>query len=711
MQTGRLMAEIGDYNTQLNIFRKPPPLAPKQKKGSMTECVQKSTVQSNGVQASKSPFPEGCQNNHKRSMPPPRFSSIPQPEANATRSSTVSESVAHVYPTQSYTGDTMSLFSPSFSPPTRRACVSQALSLQQLVENYSQSLPIQIKILHGYSGQTSQLTISTGEYYNIHFVKHQEVVTLNDHVGFSYTIPLNSSLQFGLVQSDDASLQKEYENRIYEKVSDLLTLSSLPRVVCATKNIKGNDEKSSLSAEEILVIKRVFKPKLLGKKSLEVLSLKTQSVKILSSDCEGYFSVSPYRNKIYLLELVKCISNPFPCQAIMFVTSNSPATIQCISSSLISGTVVLTGHKCETSLIASSAECTEGEEENAGAKKVDIQESVVAIPVDERLQDVEVAIAETVDLRQQQKLYNKTRDLFENFDATRVPSFYEAPNDNVQITQSLLYTTTEKGSEQIGIQVDRPISAYAESFSQEDIEKPQNGQNSEEVLYESVHTSKNIYSSGLNFRHSPSDPAYASIRHYDKPTASALKHGKGEGNSSSLQSHQASETTTIAYDHPPLRPRLTTQEVQLNLKRSQSQEIIAQTDFASDYEAMQPISPLFRRFLSSTFLPGTQKTYEHFDEAVVASHTLQSNIGDFTKRLTHIERQMSDMMEMKNIMISLSQGMAALNSRMEQLQVKWEEHCRLRMPDNSSDQNIPSRGEKMGDENRQHLEKMDATQV
>ena len=704
------MEEIGDYNTQLNFFRKPPTLTPKQKKRAMTESVQKSRVQPNGAQASKYSIPKRCQKNHERPMPPPRFSSIPEPgknEPNATQSSTVSEPATNVYPTQSCKGDT-SLFFPSFSPPTRRTCVSQALSLQQLVENYSQSLPIQIKILHGYSGQTSQLTISTGEYYNIHFVKHQEVVTLNDHVGFSYTIPLNSSLQFGLVQSDDASLQKEYENRVYEKVSDLLTLSSLPRLVCATKNIKGNDEKSSLCAEEILVIKRVFKPKLLGKKSLEVLSLKTQSVKILSSDCEGYFSVSPYHNKIYLIELVKCISNPFPCQAIMFATSNSPVTIECISSSLISGTVVLTGHKCETSLIASSVECTEGEEENTGAEKVDIQESVVAIPVDERLKDVEVAIAETVDLRQQKKLYDKTRDLFENFDATRVPSFYEAPNDNVQITQSLLYTTTEKGSEKIGIQVDRPLAAYAESFSQEDIEKLQNGKNSEEVLYDCVYTSKNIYSSGLDFRHSTSDPAYASIRHYDKPTASALKHGKKEGNSSSLQSHQASETTAIAYDHPPLRHRLTTQEV---LKRSQSQEIIAQTDFASDYEAMQPISPLFRRFLSTTFLPGSQETYEQFDKAVVASHTLQSNIGDLTKRLSHIERQISDMMEMKKIMISLSRGMAALNSRMEQLQVKWEEHCRLQMPNTSSDQNTARRDKKMEDENRQHLERMDATQV
>ncbi len=640
-------------------------------------------------------------------MPPPRSSSIPitEEDTNLTSGSTTNEplpTAAHVYPSPSYSVESMNLFSPTAVSPARMTCISQALSLQELVEKYSQSFPMQIKVLHGFSGQTSQLTLSSGDYYNIHFMKRQEVVSLRDTLGFTYTIPLNSALQFGLVQSEDAHLQKEYDSRVYEKVSDLLALSSLPKVVCATKDVKASDDKNTIRADEILVIKRAFKPKLLGKRSLEVLSLKTQTTKVLSPDCEGCFSLSPQRNKIYLLEFVKCIPNPFPCQALIFMSNDISTTLQCISPSLLSGVVTLTGHKCETSLIASSVTYTETEDPG----QVGIQEAAVDIPVDERLRDVEVAIVETVDLRQQERLFDKTRDLFENFDITRVASCYDGPNDNVYITQSLLYASTERGSEKVGVQVDKPLAAYAKTTSPASPDGTQRMKSEDEVLYESVPSMEGVPTTTLDLQ-----PHYAAVGQYEEPSSRMLFDAQKESyqpTSFPSQTPYGDGNPWAHYDQLPCFSRQVP-TAGMRLRRSQSQEVIPSTDLP-DYEDMRPLTPSLRRFLSSSVLPGIsyhRETETKLDKVVATSNALESSIRDLSKRMTRMEHQVSEVIRMSAMMKTLSEGMAALNSQINQLRGEQGGRGKEVMNARSNDESK----QKKDDESRQYLEQLDMTQV
>ena len=44
----------------------------------------------------------------------------------------------------------------------------------------------------------------------------------------------------------------------FSQVSDLLQLQHMPKVVCAQKSWVGDDEKSSIAVNEVLIIKQVY---------------------------------------------------------------------------------------------------------------------------------------------------------------------------------------------------------------------------------------------------------------------------------------------------------------------------------------------------------------------------------------------------------------------------------------------------------------------
>ena len=135
-----------------------------------------------------------------------------------------------------------------------------------------------IHVLEGFSGHTSELTISTADEYNIHFTKHQTVVTVKASSGELYSVPINSAIQFGLLYNPEKQPKKEH---IFKNVSDIIALKTLPKVVCATVAYVGESEAASVAENEVLCIKRVHNPMFHGRKSLEVYSLSTGGKKQL----------------------------------------------------------------------------------------------------------------------------------------------------------------------------------------------------------------------------------------------------------------------------------------------------------------------------------------------------------------------------------------------------------------------------------------------
>ena len=552
----------------------------------------------------------------------------------------VTSSLTHIYPSPAHPVDSKTIL---LSPPS----VGDTLSLQELVEKHLQSFPLQIKVVHGYAGQTSQLSLASGDYYNIHFVKHQEVVSMNDKLGLQYTIPLNSSFKFGLVYSDDPST---HESQIYEKVAHLVSLSPLPKITCPTRDVGNSYDKNAICAGEILVIKRVIRPKL-RRKSLEVLSLKTQRVKILPLDWDGHFSLSPHRNQIYLLELVRCVPDVFPCKAKMFLGSDAASNTQKTSHSLLHAVITLTGQKTETSLIASPVTYTCFQDQN-GETGALMNEQLVDIPVDDRLSDVAVSVVDTTECGLQEILNFRTRTLFETFDVTRVKSWYDPVCDGLgDRTQSLLYATIGRGSEGLGIRVDKPMAAftrYTPLFRGDLAEK-------HEALYETVPSMARRQSDVLGISNELA-------AQYEEPSTSHrlyLSTSPSETTSLPPTPKTNESITQPVLDSPHSIPKPTNAS-RRTLQRSKShntqppRDLDFMTDYYEDMQAAAAGSPPNR--------PATQENTHLIMEQMVAS--LQTQLSGLTLSVSAIHGQLKDVVQMNVEMKRLLEDVTLQSSQL-----------------------------------------------
>ncbi len=342
--------------------------------------------------------------------------------------------------------------------------LSDPMTLQQLVNEYSDRFPLPIKVVQGYEGETSQLCLSNSDIYNVHFVQHRHVVSIRDGTGSTYSVPLNSSAQFGIVYKSVETRSAEGNKADtlrnpprFHKISDIVALDNrLPTVVCATKPYQGSDEKSSVQENEVLIVLGVHKTKLRVKKGLQVLSLRTRKQKCLPLDCSGHFSTDPFLVRMHLPEIVGYMSNPFPCQAVLFLGSDFESCSEHISDSLLTGSVTLIESKVETSLIVSAViNPVDGivPKELAEFPHLDI-------PLDDCLTGVEVAMMDMDDSDVRERLYESTRHLLETLDLSKVKSCKETGSELSYSTQSALYATYQHGREKYGIEVDIPPAAF-----------------------------------------------------------------------------------------------------------------------------------------------------------------------------------------------------------------------------------------------------------
>jgi len=96
--------------------------------------------------------------------------------------------------------------------------LSDGMHLRDFVEKYSKSFPVHIKVLKGYCGPSSRLTISSSDTYNIHFMKHTKVVSIKDAHDTPYSIPLNSAIEFGLVYDPNDNRSEAINGLTFEKI-------------------------------------------------------------------------------------------------------------------------------------------------------------------------------------------------------------------------------------------------------------------------------------------------------------------------------------------------------------------------------------------------------------------------------------------------------------------------------------------------------------
>ena len=312
-------------------------------------------------------------------------------------------------------------------------------TLPLFVARYSKSLPVVVRVCRGFCGATEDTSISEGDQFSIHFVKHTTVVAVKCDNGTQYNVPLNSAIPFGIMYNPHNDQDRSLRGYSFSKVSDLVQASPLPRVVRARKAHTGSTPESSLVANELLLLRRVTK-KLMGKKELKVHSLTTGLEKTLGEGVRGEFSTKPREVCLYLPELLKHVQDLFPHKAVLYGVASQSG----VEAKLSASVVTLTHSSIETSLVATSANGPGSEDSR-----------LVNIPVD---LDILVRVVNSDEVESSKKLHDDTRYIYSHFDPTRLNHYVKSSVDSAHDTQSLLYTTVRWGHDTKGVELVQPAS-------------------------------------------------------------------------------------------------------------------------------------------------------------------------------------------------------------------------------------------------------------
>lgn len=106
-------------------------------------------------------------------------------------------------------------------------------------------------------------------------MNHWQVIDISDAFNQRYLIPHNSPIRFGVIYCPGVKT----ENYYFERVSDIIQASDLPKVVMCTRKVKGKDEKSNLSSKEVLIVIEVSALYLI--RYIEHLGFQFQHLKLL----------------------------------------------------------------------------------------------------------------------------------------------------------------------------------------------------------------------------------------------------------------------------------------------------------------------------------------------------------------------------------------------------------------------------------------------
>lgn len=304
------------------------------------------------------------------------------------------------------------------------------MSLGDFIQEYSTLLPLQMKVKRGHHGYDEKHSIAAGDVYNIHFVKRTKVVVLKDRRGATFNIPLNSAVQFAPVVSlgDEPVKGATY----FEKVSDLMSLKTLPKIVRATKPHVRVDPKSTIEKSELFIVQGVVSVSV-RKKALKVHSITCNETKLLPPDSAGGLSTEPSIACLYLLEIIEHFLGHLPME-VRVVLSNCDMTSE-LPLYLTNEVSTLSRLDSEISLIASTSW---GEGEVVSEE----DQMPVEIPVDLPIQ----VMVQSPEGTREAHLSDHTRRLYERFDPSRI--------------RLLKTRNIRRGFEKEGMELQRPERIY-----------------------------------------------------------------------------------------------------------------------------------------------------------------------------------------------------------------------------------------------------------
>lgn len=253
------------------------------------------------------------------------------------------------------------------------SAVTRAMTLYELDQQYSSSLPLVIMSISGYYGRNSDIQLSNLEMIYVHLRKTTDVVTVLGDSRLS--IPINSGYRFSLIQQSEAYF--------YNGVKKLAKATPVPKVVsCMKAWSKGS---TVLEENELLVLKGYE-----GDKKLQAFSISSNTTKTLPFACNVQFTTDPNLVPMYLSDIIAHVPDPFPCKVLIHASEEVVALI---------GTryITLAKNISETTLLCSSPSTN----------------ATFELPVD--LPDVLVSVVETVNETEQVQLYQSHVEITSNY--------------------------------------------------------------------------------------------------------------------------------------------------------------------------------------------------------------------------------------------------------------------------------------------------------
>ena len=205
---------------------------------------------------------------------------------------------------------------------------STTLTVNDMLKFYSQKYPLRFRVLQGYCSETSDVNLSTGDIHDLHSVKQTNAVTIRDEDGITYHIPVDAQMMFGLIFNLSSNCDEGLSGYCFKTISEITSLSTLPKVICATNAVESNDARIRVEENEVFVVCQVQRSMFKGKKGLKVFSLLSKSAKVLPEDCAGSFSTNPSLVRMHLPDTLDYVTNPFPSLAVMYPMSDNTTLSQ-----------------------------------------------------------------------------------------------------------------------------------------------------------------------------------------------------------------------------------------------------------------------------------------------------------------------------------------------------------------------------------------------
>ena len=310
--------------------------------------------------------------------------------------------------------------------------LSNEMTLQQFVLKHGDSLPMRVRISKGIYGTDDESTISTGDYYNLLYLQHRDLVKIEDkHHRQEFSVPVNSAIKFSMVYNPHGNDKEALKGHVFPNVSDILAIASLPKVISTLREWNSGNPSSSVIANELLIVKEVVEipASIVGsRKQLRVYSHSHCCEKYLEEECEGHFTTRPTFTRLHLKDVFKYFPNPLPMDIVL--TGDPTSTLP----SYLFSRILRVSHRYTDVLMITTGVLESGQEMEPFELPIDL--------------DIELAVVELPEA-EDKKMIAESEYLLEKLKETKVRHYryINIPDETYDLQQRILEAPPIEGSQ------------------------------------------------------------------------------------------------------------------------------------------------------------------------------------------------------------------------------------------------------------------------